>query len=519
VIRRLIALLDTRVRAWGAAASTLLVLERLLLAAAAYLAVAASVPAALPVAAALAGLFALRGAVRGVARARVHERLQEAASDALLEGDVLRASPLEDEDSHAAVLDGTIQGARLLTDTVPDLAADTVAAAVLGAYVAVTEPAKVTGVALLALALAAIGVVVARRVSGAAAERAWSAYTKVNDDLLAVLGGRLELVANGHKEAFREAARERLARWREVSLQSERLSAIAGRAPVLAGALGVIMALAITGEIHGSLAERGAADAALLAAAVPPFLGVARGIQEIVRARVYVRPFLAILDGPRAPRGGAAPVPTLPARIAWEKVTFAYPGGRTVLDATEIAWEPGRVLVLAGPNGSGKSTTLRLLLGLARPQSGKVTIGGEELFDLDLEVWRRRVAYLPQRPFLADRATVREAIALLAPRASDDAMRACLERVGLWSAIGTLDVRVGTLSAGQRQRVALARLLAMDAPIVLLDEPDANLDAAGVRMVSDIVRELAATKMVALVAHTDDVLALADTLVTLRAAA
>jgi ATP-binding cassette subfamily C protein CydCD len=518
VIRQLIALLDRRLRAWGAFTSALLVVERLLVAAGAYLAVTASLSKAVVLAGALGLLFAARGAARGVLRAGAHERLHEAAGDALLDGDVLRASPLDDADAHAAVLDGAVYGAKLVTDTVPDLVADVVAAAILGAYVAAVEPARLTGAGALALVLAAAGLVVARRWSGAAADRAWAAYTPVNDDLLAILGGRLELVANGHKDAFRAVARAHLSRWREVTLRAERLSALAGRAPVLAGAIGVVAALALTGELHGSLAERGLADAALFAAAVPPFLGVARAVHEIVRTRTYVRPLVTLLDAPRAPEGGGASVPALPARIVWEAITFAYPGGRAVLDGTDIAWEPGRVLVLSGPNGSGKSTTLRLLLGLARTQKGRITIGGEELFALDLEAWRAKVAYLPQRPFLADRATVREAIALLAPEASDDAMRACLERVGLWAQIGTLDAKVGALSVGQRQRVALARLLAMDAPVVLLDEPDANLDAAGIRAVSEIVRELARTKMVALVAHTDDVLALADTLVTLRAA-
>jgi ATP-binding cassette subfamily C protein CydCD len=518
VIKKLALLLDRRLSAWSALTAALLVIERLLVAAAAYLAIAAGVSAALPVTVTLALLFLGRGAVRGVLRAGVHERLYEAAGAALLEGDVLRASPLEDTDAHAAVLDGVVCGARVLTDTIPEFVADAVASVILGVYVARVEPTRVTGVGGLALALGAIGVVVARRVTEAAQERAWTAYEPVHEDLLALLGGRLELVANGHKESFRAATRVRLAKWRAVTLRAERLSAFAGRAPVFAGAMGVVLALAWSGELRRLFAEGGLAHAALLVAAVPPFLGIARGLHEAVRTQAHVRPLLELLEGPRAPRGGTLAVPKLPARIVWANVTFAYPGGKAVLDRADIVWEPGRVLVLAGPNGSGKSTTLRLLLGLAKPQTGAITVGGTDLFALDLDAWRARVGYLPQRPFLADRATVREAIALLARRATDTTMRACLERVGLWSQIGTLDVRVGELSTGQKQRVALARLLAMDAPVLLLDEPDANLDAAGIRIVSELVRELAATKMVALVAHTEDVLALADTLVSLRAA-
>lgn len=113
---------------------------------------------------------------------------------------------------------------------------------------------------------------------------------------------------------------------------------------------------------------------------------------------------------------------------------------------------------------------------------------------------------------------------LLARDAGDEALRAALERIDVWRTLGgrgesPLDVRVGTLSAGQRQRVAVARVLAMDAPLVIVDEPDANLDADGIRLVAAILRDLAATRMVAVIAHTDQLIALGDTLVRLSAAA
>src|SRR5258708_26999473 len=101
---------------------------------------------------------------------------------------------------------------------------------------------------------------------------------------------------------------------------------------------------------------------------------------------------------------------------------------------------------------------LRMLLGLARPNSGSITVGGMDLFGLDLSAWRRSVAYLPQRPYLAPQATVREAFRLIARAATDRAMRDALGRIGLLSALAgpppddPLSTPVGSLSVGERQR-------------------------------------------------------------------
>src|SRR6478736_5546263 len=101
-------------------------------------------------------------------------------------------------------------------------------------------PRRRLGIAALALLFAALGIVVARRVTVSSEERAWAAHGTIVDDLVALLGGRLELVANGRDASFRAETRARLARWRDLALRSERLGALAGRAPVLAGALGVV---------------------------------------------------------------------------------------------------------------------------------------------------------------------------------------------------------------------------------------------------------------------------------------
>jgi ABC-type transport system involved in cytochrome bd biosynthesis fused ATPase/permease subunit len=216
----------------------------------------------------------------------------------------------------------------------------------------------------------------------------------------------------------------------------------------------------------------------------------------------------------------------LPGAIAFDRVSFRYdvsPGPTEALHEVSFAWEKrDGILAVAGANGSGKSTCLRLLLALGKPHAGAVRVGGVDVLELDGDAWRSRIAFLPQRPYLPQRSDVRTAVHLLAPGASDARIENALERVGLFSALKRansepLDVRVDTLSAGQRQRVALARFLCRDASLLLLDEPDANLDREGIARVGDILRELSRDHMIAFAAHTPELVAIAGRTVTLDA--
>ncbi len=144
------------------------------------------------------------------------------------------------------------------------------------------------------------------------------------------------------------------------------------------------------------------------------------------------------------------------------------------------------------------------------------------LHTMDIDAWRRTTLYLPQRPYLLPRRTVRAAMLFPVSDFDDDALRRALTRVRLWERLATfpgdpLDVPTDTLSAGERQRLALARLLCRDADVYLLDEPDANLDAEGVALVAELLRELARKgKIVVVAAHTPEVIAAADRVVHLE---
>jgi ABC-type multidrug transport system fused ATPase/permease subunit len=190
-----------------------------------------------------------------------------------------------------------------------------------------------------------------------------------------------------------------------------------------------------------------------------------------------------------------------------------------------LTFGAGEVVALTGPSGSGKSTLIGVLLGFITQDGGSVVIeeaAGEcRLDQLDLRAWRASVAWVPQDPVL-QHGTVESNIRLGrpgAPRAAVEraARRAALREVELGRHVG--EGGAG-LSAGQRRRVAVARALLTERPVLLLDEPTAGLDAATEALVLASVRELARHgRLVLMVAHRPAVLEAADRVVTLPAPA
>jgi heme exporter protein A len=153
----------------------------------------------------------------------------------------------------------------------------------------------------------------------------------------------------------------------------------------------------------------------------------------------------------------------------------AFRGERLVFSEVDFAVRAGEVLLLTGPNGSGKSTLLRLLAGLLRPAAGMLTWGGANVF-ADLPAHAGRVAYVGHQDAVKPGLTAAENLRFAA-RLNGGVMQDALDAVGL-EELGDLPARM--LSAGQRRRLALARLLLSRAPLWLLDEPTLGLDAASV---------------------------------------
>ncbi|MEU3958513.1 thiol reductant ABC exporter subunit CydD [Streptomyces buecherae] len=209
--------------------------------------------------------------------------------------------------------------------------------------------------------------------------------------------------------------------------------------------------------------------------------------------------------------------------------------GRTEpsLDATSFAVAPGETVAVVGPSGAGKSTLLQVVLGFVGPGSGVerggVRVGDTRLADLTdagWRAWRDQVAWVPQRPYLFA-GTIAENVRLARPDADDEAVRGALRDASALDFVTALPDGARTvigedgvgLSAGQRQRLALARAFLADRPVLLLDEPTANLDGETEALVVDAVRRLAVGRTVLLIVHRPALLAVADRVVHVGPAA
>ena len=179
--------------------------------------------------------------------------------------------------------------------------------------------------------------------------------------------------------------------------------------------------------------------------------------------------------------------PTSEFPITLDKVSFTARGSPILVDVS-VTITGGAPTVLIGPNGAGKTTLLRLLMGLIDPSRGTITRGGRE------GVGPARCAIVFQRPAMLRRSAagnIRYALAAAGVARADRAAR-CAELLVLVGLSGLAGAPAKRLSGGEQQRLALARALAKDPAVLLLDEPTASLDPAATKGIEDVIRDVAA---------------------------
>jgi ATP-binding cassette, subfamily B, bacterial len=196
--------------------------------------------------------------------------------------------------------------------------------------------------------------------------------------------------------------------------------------------------------------------------------------------------------------------------VTFEDVTFTYPArvDREVLRHVSFTAQPGTVTAIVGPSGAGKTTLFQVLQRFHDPQSGRISVDGQDVTSLELEVLRGAIASVPQDPVIFS-GSVAENIRFGNPTASDaDVMAAAEAARVLEFALGLpqgLDTELGergvTLSGGQRQRVAIARAIIRNAPLLLLDEATSALDAESEVLVQQALEKLTAGRTTLVIAH------------------
>ncbi len=214
-----------------------------------------------------------------------------------------------------------------------------------------------------------------------------------------------------------------------------------------------------------------------------------------------------------------------PPAVALEGVRCSYPDRRgPALEGLDLAVGSGEHLAVVGPSGSGKSTLLWALLGFVTPEAGTIRVDHVDLRRLDPAQWRRRVAWVPQQPHLF-RGTIEENLRMGNAEASGADLGRALEWAGLGPLVAQLPrglaSEVGerglTLSAGERQRLAIARAVVRDAPLVLFDEPVAHLDALAEAELRVSLGPWLANKSVVVAAHRPELVERIDLVVRLEA--
>jgi ATP-binding cassette, subfamily B, bacterial len=249
------------------------------------------------------------------------------------------------------------------------------------------------------------------------------------------------------------------------------------------------------------------------------------GIYRTLRtASVSIEQVFALLDADEGVRDApdARPAPPLRGEVRFERVSFAHSVGRPVVRDVDLHVPAGATVALVGRSGAGKSTLMALLQRFHDPERGRVTVDGIDLRDVSQMTLRRQIGVVLQEPVLFN-DTIRANIVYGTPDASDAQVEAAaraanalpfIERLpaGLETVVGE---RGGRLSTGERQRIAIARALLKDPPLLIFDEATSALDAHSEALVQEAIERLAAGRTTFMIAHRLSTIARADLIVVM----
>lgn len=389
---------------------------------------------------------------------------------------------------------------------------------VIACYDVVSAGTVALTLPLIPLFMVLIGLVTASR-----SEAALAATTTLQSRLLDLVAGIPTLKALGRAGGSVGRIADLAAAHRRSTMATLRIAFLSALVLELLAALGVALVAVGVGLrlVYGEMTLAAGLTALLLAPEVFwPLRRVGAEFHAAQDGKSAADKAFALIATPPGRASGTTVVDARGAEICLHRVTVIGRDGARP-ESLRAAIAPGSVTVLTGPNGAGKSTTIQVILGLTAPTTGRVTVGGVDVADLDLTTWWRQVSWLAHRPVIVP-GTVQRNLDLFG--ALDDPESACrdagFDRVldELPNGVHTVLGRDGVgLSLGQRQRLGLARALGSRACVLLLDEPTAHLDAVSESAVlAAIARRARRGDTVLLVTHRDSAKAIGDEVIEIR---
>ena len=293
----------------------------------------------------------------------------------------------------------------------------------------------------------------------------------------------------------------------------------------------VLILIGIIGAVRWLAPERLAESLPLIGLFAVGLFQVLPSLAALGRLRMEVedampnveRVYRVLAAAPPRVLTGARPCPRAPDAIAFERVSFRYPGRPPVLSDASVTLRRGTVTALVGPSGAGKTTVLHLLLGLLEPSAGRILLDGVDLREYDLMAWRAWVGYVSQDPFLLH-ASVEENIRFGRRGYTDVEIMAAARIAHADEFISRLPdgyrtivgERGAKLSGGEQQRIAIARAVLSNPELLILDEATSALDQASERTVRDAIVEACHGRTVFMVTHGTAMARAADQVVVLE---
>ncbi|MCB0869997.1 MAG: thiol reductant ABC exporter subunit CydD [Solirubrobacterales bacterium] len=454
--------------------------------------------------------------------ARVMSELREKLSRHLL---LKRPGALQDEQS-GELVSSAIEGVAALENYFARYLPQMVLAAIVplavlvwvvqfnwisAAILAVTAP-------LIILFMILIGLLTEQRT-----RKRWERMSRLSSHFLDLVGGLATLRANS--QAFSQAGSIETVgeEYRRETMGALRIGFLSSLVLELLAMLGVAMvATAIGIQLADGHLELVAGLTVLLLAPelYMPLRQLGAQFHASADGMAAAERIFEVIDQPAAVTEPAEPVPVPdPARwsVAMDGISYAWPGRERVLESIDLELRPGETVALVGPSGGGKSTLANLLLRLLDPDEGTISCGGVDLSGVDIREWRRQIAWVPQRPTIFS-ATLADNLRLFNPGATDEEVTVAVGTAALGELVAGLPAGLQTqvgeggrrLSAGQTQRIALARAMLSDAHLLILDEPTAHLDHETEIELAATISDAAEGRTALIISHREEPIATAD---------